>query len=123
MRGRKMNLLQLICTLHGARGLLGAAPGQRRSAVRLRALPDHPQPPAGDLVLIDGDNVRGKTGFGLSAEGLVHQARRYAAGGQDAVLYIDHGLAHEALSPGPEPNCRLCFAGTEQSADLSLIHI
>jgi len=115
--GRKMSLLQLICTLHGALGLLGAAPGHRRSALRLRALPDHPQPPAGDLVLIDGDNVRGKTGFGLSADGLVHQARRYAAGGQDAVLYIDHGLAHEALSPGPEPNCRLCFAGTEQSAD------
>ena len=32
-------------------------------------------PPAGDLILIDGDNVRGKTGFKLSAAALVGQAR------------------------------------------------
>jgi predicted phosphodiesterase len=71
-------------------------------------------PPTADLVLIDGDNVRGKTAFAVSAQSLLAQTRTFAAT-QDAVLYIDHGLAAECLAV--EDNLRVVFAGTAQSAD------
>ena len=76
--------------------------------------PEHVPPPAGDLVLIDGDNVRGKTAFAISAEGLVAQAEAYSRT-KDAVLYIDHGLTSEAL--GASDALRVVFAGPSQSAD------
>ena len=50
-------------------------------------------PPTADLVLIDGDNVRGKTAFAVSAQSLLAQTRTFAAT-QDAVLYIDLSLIH-----------------------------
>ena len=36
-------------------------------------------PPTADLVLIDGDNVRGKTAFAVSAQSLLAQTRTFAA--------------------------------------------
>ena len=71
-------------------------------------------PPTADLVLIDGDNVRGKTAFAVSAQSLLEQTRAFAST-QDAVLYIDHGLSAECVSV--EDNLRVVFAGTAQSAD------
>ena len=71
-------------------------------------------PPTADLVLIDGDNVRGKTAFAVSAQSLLAQTRTFSTT-QDAVLYIDHGLAAECLAV--EDNLRVVFAGTSQSAD------
>ena len=71
-------------------------------------------PPTADLVLIDGDNVRGKTAFAVSAQSLLAQTRTFAAT-QDAVLYIDHGLAAECLAV--DDKLRVVFAGTAQSAD------
>jgi len=70
--------------------------------------------PTADLVLIDGDNVRGKTAFAVSAQSLLAQTRTFSSK-QDAVLYIDHGLAAECLPV--EDNLRVVFAGTAQSAD------
>ena len=71
-------------------------------------------PPTADLVLIDGDNVRGKTAFAVSAQSLLAQTRTFAAT-QDAVLYIDHGLAAECQPV--DDKLRVVFAGTAQSAD------
>ena len=71
-------------------------------------------PPTADLVLIDGDNVRGKTAFAVSAQSLLAQTRTFSTT-QDSVLYIDHGLSAECLAV--EDKLRVVFAGTAQSAD------
>ena len=91
----------------------GASRGGGGSIAPRRATPVL-APPTADLVLIDGDNVRGKTAFAVSAQSLLAQTRTFAAT-QDAVLYIDHGLAAECLAV--EDNLRVVFAGTAQSAD------
>ena len=82
-----------LLLIHAALGLQRPAGVQRlggrraHAVVRTSAAPQGLEPPQSDLVLIDGDNVRGKTGFKLAAAGLVGQVREYAAQGQDAVLF------------------------------------
>ena len=69
------------------------------------------------VILIDGDNVRGKTAFKASKESLAHDLDIWTnrIGLQDRVcLMYDHGNEHEAFSYGA---LSICFSGPGRSAD------
>ena len=65
------------------------APGRPRSSARVGAKlqrEDHLALPEADLILVDGDNVRGKTAFRLSAKSLEQQMETFSET-RDCVLY------------------------------------
>ena len=68
-------------------------------------------------ILIDGDNVRGKTAFKATKESLFHDVKKWAVyvGLADRVcLMYDHGDEHEAFR---FDGLSICFSGPERSAD------
>ena len=69
------------------------------------------------VILVDGDNVRGKTAFKSSKESLAHDLDIWTnrVGLSDRVcLMYDHGNEHEAFSYGA---LSVCFSGPGRSAD------
>ena len=68
------------------------------------------------VILVDGDNVRGKTAFKSSKESLAHDLDIWTnrVGLSDRVcLMYDHGNEHEAFSYGA---LSVCFSGPGRSA-------
>ena len=70
-------------------------------------------------VIVDGDNVRGKSNFELSHADLISQSALWAQerglGGR-VVVAIDHGSSADACYL-PELGLAVCFAGPEATAD------
>lgn len=79
---------------------------------------------ANGLVLIDGDNVRGKTRFAQSKEDLMHLVLTYFAAASHhhhdakAILYYDHGPAADAFLL--DHRCAVVLSGPSKSADDAL---
>ena len=86
--------------------------GGARSLANLKSRGD-------EILLVDGDNVRGKAGWMWSAAELAEEVDElsFALGGR-VVLFIDHGERRCAVSRG---NCTLAFAGPRGSADDAMV--
>ena len=70
---------------------------------------------AGGFLVIDGDNVRGKTRFELSKESLVFLAKKLSKKyPHTVILHLDHGSRHSAYDLG---GLGLVFSGSRRSAD------
>ena len=98
----------LVWLLHAGCGAL-SRPAPR--SARLSA--------SGSMVVIDADNVRGKSGFRLSHEGLIARVAQWASGqgmsGRVAIA-TDHGAYTQGFHL-PRLGVGLAFAGPSQTAD------
>lgn len=72
-----------------------------------------------EVVLIDGDNVRGKSFWKWSAAELTEAASKLSRSKLTAVLFLDHGERRVALSPCPDMS--LAFAGPRSTADDAIV--
>ena len=96
------------------RRLLRAAPSGRRARPRLIGLE-----PSDGVVLVDVENVRGKSGFTLGHEELLGEAARWAQHRNlhgRVVLVVDHG-ARTAAYYLRQLGLAVAFSGRRQSAD------
>ena len=126
MREPSNTTMGLFCTLL----LLGSASAWRwtasprrggRSTRRLTVVAKSPPLPSHQVILIDGDNVRGKTGFSWSNAHLVDLLSAHRRGAQpptSPLVVFDHGLESDAhWSDG----VGVLFAGAHRSADDALV--
>eukprot|EP00966_Prymnesium_polylepis_P102279 2369049-Prymnesium_polylepis.1 len=92
-------LLLLVVHLGGVDALrVRGARAQRR--VEVRARPGFATLPSSAIVVVDMDNVRGKTQFAMSHEGLIARASRWAAAHRmrgRVMLALDHGAATQGF--------------------------
>lgn len=70
-----------------------------------------------EILVIDGDNVRGKSGWAWNAADLASEVARWSD--QKTILFLDHGEMRQAFSLTPE--CSLAFAGPESTADDAIV--
>lgn len=79
---------------------------------------------AHQVLLIDGDNVRGKSGWVWSAACLAAEVAAMTAEAQlRSVLFLDHGEVREAFTPAGSDGGRfaLAFAGPKATADDAIV--
>ena len=72
---------------------------------------------AGGVLLVDGDNVRGKAGFGASHLSLMATLARWSSRRRlqgSTVLFVDHGAANSSFIALGNA---VVFAGPSQTAD------
>ena len=117
-------VLAVASTAQGAVQLSARARAQLRSKPGSAvARPTFSTLPSAAIVVIDTDNVRGKTAFAMSHEGLVARTALWAAAHHKrgrVMLALDHGAATQGFD-SERLGLSLGFAGPDQTADALIV--